>query len=1035
MIPIVTLHRGDGAPIPREGRNRGGDVAISGTLAPVRCGTRRDHPTTAGDTGMALKGHLQHFGLGELFQTLACNRHTGTLYVSSRAGRKTIYFSTGSIAFLTSGENTSRLGEILLRRGKVDETGLAAAAELQVGTERPIGRILLEQGAITPEDLQAALRTKIEEELYEMLLWEEGDFEFVPDFRPPELLEPMQPYTQVRVDPQSVIIEGLRQLDESHVIRSRIPDTRLWISREVEELPADATLDADEAEVWRACCDPRPVTQIQSIARTTKFSALKALYRFLEEGWIRVLEFEEHQEIARRMRRHNDPEAAIELYRLLCELRGSEDAELLDETGRYLVETGRKKEGAATLRRAIECRRDQGDPAGAWEIGRVLQGITPHDLDLLSLLWTLREQAPARAVSELRSTLLTALRRANRFHDAEALLAELEESESESPEYWIDRGEIARKLGSFDRAVDFLQRGERLAQQGGDPALALEAARALHSIDPELPGIRTLIENLTRREAGARRAQRLRRGALGASALVLALIAIPVIRYESSARQLYREAIARVSPTSTADALADARRSLSTVLEEYGLSTVAGRSESALVAVDRRIAERERAERVAREAAEARDRSHRAALRSQAEELLEGAMNAEQRGEFSLARSRLDALLEGPFRSLPPDQRDAILLPLHLRTTPAGAMVSIDGVEIGASPVTHRFRPGSAPFTVSVARVGCEPLEFVHTDDGSAVRDLRLSRAPVAVGALPGWVEDPAVEIDGHRVVSCRDGRVYVLPQGRHGVSMAERVLIGGTPGHPPAQVLPLGEEIVIAGHDGRVHCVDPTGWSIRWSIIHDAPILACATSETAGVVIGDELGRVILLDPATGQERSRSAMGAPIERLDTPGQLVLAFDRLGTARTLTLPSLESVFDQRLTEPVRDVLPDGSLLLASGVRDGLLGREQWPAPTTPVTWRQGRLVYGGAREWVEIREDRAFSHPAPCRLSCPPLPLSGGTFVGDADGAIHALDRGGRTLWSIRTETPPVDLRPCSDGGVLAILRSGQLLLLEGLGP
>ncbi|MGA1535508.1 MAG: hypothetical protein ACO4B4_13545, partial [Planctomycetota bacterium] len=293
----------------------------------------------------------------------------------------------------------------------------------------------------------------------------------------------------------------------------------------------------------------------------------------------------------------------------------------------------------------------------------------------------------------------------------------------------------------------------------------------------------------------------------------------------------------------------------------------------------------------------------------------------------------------------------------------------------------------------------------------------------------------PGVEIDGHRVISCRDGRVYVLPEGRHGVSMAERVLIGGTPGHPPAQVLPLGEEIVIAGHDGRVHCVDPTGWSIRWSIIHDAPILACATSETAGVVIGDELGRVILLDPATGQERSRSAMGAPIERLDTPGQLVLAFDRLGTARTLTLPSLESVFDQRLTEPVRDVLPDGSLLLASGVRDGLLGREQWPAPTTPVTWRQGRLVYGGAREWVEIREDRAFSHPAPCRLSCPPLPLSGGTFVGDADGAIHALDRGGRTLWSIRTETPPVDLRPCSDGGVLAILRSGQLLLLEGLGP
>ena len=161
---------------------------------------------------MALKGHLQHFGLGELFQTLACNRHTGTLYVSSRTEKKTIYFSTGSIAFLASGDGTVRVGKILQREGRVTAAQIEAAVQEQDTSDKQIGRILLEQGVISQEDLQHALRKKFEEELYELLLWAEGDFEFVPDFCPPDLLEPMQRYTQVRVDPQSVIIEGLRQL-------------------------------------------------------------------------------------------------------------------------------------------------------------------------------------------------------------------------------------------------------------------------------------------------------------------------------------------------------------------------------------------------------------------------------------------------------------------------------------------------------------------------------------------------------------------------------------------------------------------------------------------------------------------------------------------------------------------------------------------------------------------------------------------------------------------------------------------------------
>ncbi|HIN80041.1 MAG TPA: DUF4388 domain-containing protein, partial [Planctomycetes bacterium] len=114
-----------------------------------------------------LKGHLEHFGLAEVLQTLAASGHTGTLVVQNAGEKKSIAFNIASIAFVNSPGSPSgiSLGQILIREGKITLPDLEQARIDQEKSGQLIGRALLDRGKITFEDLQDALRKKIEEEL------------------------------------------------------------------------------------------------------------------------------------------------------------------------------------------------------------------------------------------------------------------------------------------------------------------------------------------------------------------------------------------------------------------------------------------------------------------------------------------------------------------------------------------------------------------------------------------------------------------------------------------------------------------------------------------------------------------------------------------------------------------------------------------------------------------------------------------------------------------------------------------------------
>ncbi|HLA90863.1 MAG TPA: DUF4388 domain-containing protein [Gemmatimonadaceae bacterium] len=170
---------------------------------------------------MAIEGPLRELGIHDVFQLLDLSRKTGRLVVTSelRDNEGTVFFERGRVVAATIRSNPHRMGDVLLRSGKVSEGDIARArvAQSELGDRRRLGEILLEMGAITPKELERQVRAQIEADVFELLSWREGFFRFE------EGLAGEHELGRVNISTESLLMEGARRIDEWSRIADRVP--------------------------------------------------------------------------------------------------------------------------------------------------------------------------------------------------------------------------------------------------------------------------------------------------------------------------------------------------------------------------------------------------------------------------------------------------------------------------------------------------------------------------------------------------------------------------------------------------------------------------------------------------------------------------------------------------------------------------------------------------------------------------------------------------------------------------------------------
>ncbi|MGN6184386.1 MAG: DUF4388 domain-containing protein [Thermoanaerobaculia bacterium] len=232
---------------------------------------------------MALSGNLQTMLPGDLLQWLSLGQKTGTLVITNKRVEKKIFFRNGRVISSASNDPREYLGQFLMSHGYLSEAELKKGMEVQMQSGILLGKILVMIEVITEGDLQRLMRLKAEEEIYDIFLWNDGDFFFVDDELPQMEMIPLQ------VDVTGIIMEGTRRVDEWARIRELVPNEAV-IPVPVGEIGSVEDLEEVEEQIVRAIDGKRTIADIVLESRSSAFMVSSTVSALLRLNMVKLVD-------------------------------------------------------------------------------------------------------------------------------------------------------------------------------------------------------------------------------------------------------------------------------------------------------------------------------------------------------------------------------------------------------------------------------------------------------------------------------------------------------------------------------------------------------------------------------------------------------------------------------------------------------------------------------------------------------------------------------------------------------------------------
>lgn len=297
---------------------------------------------------MAIKGSLKEASLPDVLQLLAMGKKTGCLAVTHRSNFGYIFFEKGRICYASIVNRRDRLGDMLVKNSVISQQQLDNAVGAQgKQREKRIGELLVEQGALTREELHQYVRRQIEEAVYFLFTWMQGTFNFEADVHPEEqdLL--------VSINPESLLLEGARRMDEWNLVEKKIPSFDLVFELDQSRLKAtEAELTEEQRTVLDLVDGQRDVQSIVEESGLVEFEVGKALYGLLTTGFVHRVgrskaadrqvsetRVEEHRNLGIAFYKTGMLDEAMREFRRVLELRGN------DATARFFIGVALARQG------------------------------------------------------------------------------------------------------------------------------------------------------------------------------------------------------------------------------------------------------------------------------------------------------------------------------------------------------------------------------------------------------------------------------------------------------------------------------------------------------------------------------------------------------------------------------------------------------------------------------------------------------------------------------------------------------------------
>lgn len=236
-----------------------------------------------------MEGTLERAGLTQVLQGFRSGRQTGVLHLDQGGQAKHVYFNKGDIVFARSENGTDRLGEILVRSGKLTRPELELACKVRESSHLRIGKTLVDMGYVSDNELDALVKRQVESILQSLISWETGSYRA--ELRDSALDEQDADLVRGDISTENILMETVRGLDDPNAVRRGIGDLTvpLRFARAPDWIGKNLTLTPQEGFVLSRVDGESSANEIAKLSPMGEDETLRCICALIVAG---VLETE-----------------------------------------------------------------------------------------------------------------------------------------------------------------------------------------------------------------------------------------------------------------------------------------------------------------------------------------------------------------------------------------------------------------------------------------------------------------------------------------------------------------------------------------------------------------------------------------------------------------------------------------------------------------------------------------------------------------------------------------------------------------------
>jgi Domain of unknown function (DUF4388) len=234
------------------------------------------------EDSLVIRGEIETTSVPDLLRSLLSSGETGILTIRDGEATKRIFILNGRVAYASSNNVDERMGEVLLVRGKITARQfLEASKRIRAGLR--LGSILVDLGALEPEELVPMVELHVKSILMDLFTWIRGEYTFVI-----KDLEERDSVATLNMSTENLILEGIRNTHSwQQIIRALGDIESVYVPSGSTDTHYRLDLTEEEQEILGHVNGRATVEQICERSYVTNFETCRILWALQVLGVIR----------------------------------------------------------------------------------------------------------------------------------------------------------------------------------------------------------------------------------------------------------------------------------------------------------------------------------------------------------------------------------------------------------------------------------------------------------------------------------------------------------------------------------------------------------------------------------------------------------------------------------------------------------------------------------------------------------------------------------------------------------------------------